>query len=66
MCGVLYCEVGQFNNVHRISTFLVTVNGRDDDGVLQRCRGSVTSATSDAINPGLVDDGTKCGENKVC
>ena len=66
MCGVLYCEVGEFNNVDRISTFVVTVNGRDENGRFQQCRGSVTAATSDAINPGLVDDGTKCGDDRVC
>ena len=65
MCGVLYCQEGQFNNVDNIATSVVTVSGRDENGMFQRCSGSVTAATSDALNPGLVDDGTKCGDDRV-
>ena len=65
MCGVLYCQFGSFINVDNIRTAVVTVFGRDENGVQHRCRGSVTAATSDAINPGLVDDGTRCGDDRV-
>ncbi len=65
MCGVLFCEPGDFTNPNSVFTTIITVSNRDDNGVFRDCRGSVTLATSDAVNPGLVDDGTKCGDDMV-
>ena len=66
MCGVLFCEPGDFTNPNSIFTTIITVTNRDDNGVFRDCRGSVTPSSSDAVNPGLVDEGTKCGDEMVC
>ncbi|XP_064381909.1 zinc metalloproteinase-disintegrin-like EoMP06 isoform X2 [Halichondria panicea] len=66
MCGLLYCEFGEFTNPNNIFTTVITVSNRDDNRVSHQCRGSVTPTSSDAVNPGLVDEGTKCGDEMVC
>ena len=35
------------------------------EGDFEQCRSFSTSATSDTISPGLVLEGTKCGDEKV-
>ncbi len=65
MCGLLFCESGEFNNVNNVFTTIITVTHRDDNGVRQDCRASVAPVTSDVINPGLVEDGTRCGDQSV-
>ncbi len=65
MCGLLYCEFGEFTNPNNIFTTVITVSNRDDNRVSHQCRGSVTPTSSDAVNPGLVDEGTKCGDEMV-
>ncbi len=65
MCGLLFCQEGDFNNVDNIFTTIITVSSRDNNGDTQQCRASVVSANSDFINPGLVDDGTRCGDQNV-
>ena len=65
LCGQLQCDSGTFQrqvNVGvRVLTRSVRVNGRNEN-----CRSfSPLSPPTDTMHPGLVEDGTRCSNNRV-
>lgn len=63
-CGQRFCEFGDLNNnIGGVS--ILTVFAFDDNRVQQRCRAITIPPTSDTTSPGLVNDGTRCGDDQV-
>lgn len=63
LCGQLQCADGQFT--HGDVPGSLTIFTRSARGDSETCRSFTTSPTSDTMNPGLVADGTRCGNASV-
>ena len=65
LCGQLQCDSGSFQRQVNIGVTLLTGRVRVD-GTVEDCRTfSPTNPPSDFMHPGLVLDGSKCGDQKV-
>lgn len=68
-CGSLQCEGGSstpnFDNIMTSGGLRFGTQSVFFQGVFRSCRYFTTLATADVVSPGLVPDGTKCGDNQV-
>ena len=66
MCGQLFCQQGTFlntvNSVYVVDIGVYVPSTR----TVELCSTFTPPSTSDILSPGLVDDGIKCGNNKMC
>ena len=65
LCGQLQCSFGTFQNRVNIAAYILTGSVSIDGGNEYCLSFSPISPPSDFIHPGLVEDGTKCGDGKV-
>lgn len=65
-CGQLQCTAGDFMRGDVSGSLTIFTDfARNDDGDFEECRSFTTSPDSDTVSPGLVADGTKCGNASV-
>ena len=65
LCGQLQCDSGTFQRQVNIGVNILTGRVRVN-GVVEDCRSfSPLSPPTDITHPGLVEDGTRCGDNRV-
>lgn len=65
LCGQLQCSSGTYQSQVNIGVYLLT-GSVNVDGRNENCLSfSPLSPPADFIHPGLVEDGTKCGDGKV-
>lgn len=66
-CGSIQCNGGDiiFNNVEYTGTLTAYSRSVFVEGSFESCQTFSTAANSDQISPGLVMEGTKCGEEMV-
>lgn len=62
LCGQLQCQEGDFTRGDVAGSVRIF---RFTFGSGEVCRSFSTDPTSDTINPGLVQDGTRCGNGSV-
>lgn len=65
LCGQLQCDSGTFQRQVNVGVNILTGRVRVNGGI-EDCRSfSPLSPPTDTMHPGLVEDGTRCGDNRV-
>ena len=66
-CGSIQCQGGEINfgNIQFTGTITGFTRSVQVENVFEECQAFSTSANSDIISPGLVKEGTKCGNGQV-
>ena len=65
LCGQLQCSSGMYQSRVNIGVRILTGRVRVN-GVLEDCRSfSPINPPTDFMHPGLVEDGTRCGDERV-
>lgn len=66
-CGILHCQMNSeklefgYESVSILASFFVNAGGK-----IHPCRSVIVDFGLSDINPGMVPDGAKCGDDKVC
>ena len=65
LCGQLQCGEGQFTRGDVAGSLRIFTSSVRVGGVTESCMSFTTLPDSDTMSPGLVQDGTKCGNGTV-